>query len=269
MRSCRSDVMAWARSAKASTAASSASASPSSSPASANSADTASVAVRRSSLRSASVSPGPCLGELEDVLGLVTDALDLLEEQGEAQHRSDVGGALHGDVDDELGPELLLGLVDPAIGGPDVVGHLGRVGVGQQGERGEIERVAGVAEHRDRPWRRCGRSHPRRASSEEFENHGSCLSAQDCHADERQDDEDERDVRDGDAPPFDRRCRPVSPPPGPARRGRTGARRGCTIPAMLNVVCASATVSASGLDAASDASSAVMVVPTLAPSVTG
>ena len=41
------------------------------------------------------------------------------------------------------------------------------------------------------------------------------------------------------------------------------------MPRTLNVVCASATVSDSGLDAASAASSAVMVVPTFAPSVTG
>ena len=41
------------------------------------------------------------------------------------------------------------------------------------------------------------------------------------------------------------------------------------MPAMLNVVCTSATVSASGSIAASAASSAVIVVPTLAPSVTG
>ena len=53
-------------------------------------------------------------------------------------------------MDDELGPELLLGGVDPAIGLQDVPLDLRRVCPQEECRRGEVEGVPGVAEHADR-----------------------------------------------------------------------------------------------------------------------
>ena len=83
----------------------------------------------------------PSVGELEDVLGLIADALDLLEQQRVAEHQADVAAAAHRDVHDELRPELLLGLVDASVGRVDVGADRLRVGAAQDHRRCEIERV--------------------------------------------------------------------------------------------------------------------------------
>jgi hypothetical protein len=55
--------------------------------------------------------PISCTGSIEDVLRLVTDALDLLEQERKP-HGADVAAALHRDVHDEFAAQFLFGEVD-------------------------------------------------------------------------------------------------------------------------------------------------------------
>ena len=89
-------------------------------------------------------------GQVVDVLGLIADAFDLLEQQGVAQHETDVAAATYGNVNHEFGTQRLFGLVDAGVGRLDVGADRLWVRPAQHHGRRQVERMPGIAQHRDR-----------------------------------------------------------------------------------------------------------------------
>jgi hypothetical protein len=174
-------------------------------------------------------------------------------------------------VDDEVAADAALGLVHPVVGGAQLGAHRVRVDVAEQRGHREVHRVGVVAEHLLDGLLDALESVTSVAT--EAEHHGctSCGSGglgDEEDAEGGHDDEEAEHVGEHDAAAGDRLGRERLG--GADRQLAHGSDRVERASAVrLNRVWTSAIVSPSGRRTASEAISAVIVVPTLAPRVIG